>query len=534
MRLYKRAIKIDMMDTINRCYLDADQSRIKLALDRLEDLELELGEQPRIFYAEGMLRKDLLGQGVLAFGCFAKALKLDPNYSNAACNAAGYAPNEVEFRAYNKIAARLSPPDRQIFTHQVDLLNQGIPYWQIILPRAISVAKENTAYASLIDVALASGTIPRDKELEYRQKRFQILRNQDKLDQSLRESMAEEYPPEERLALFEALNELEKAIILDRYEATFWNFRAAWKNLLRQYDEAILSADEAIRLRPNGYYHPYHNKAIALSKLGKINDAKACAEEAILQMKQIGDEDDLKIIQELVDDLHYPDHSITWAKMLQVITDIMEACHLKAQQEWDALGGHSENKRMSLKQAEILFKNRIYNLQPNPNNALHYVPSMAHLLTYFSPELCCEVLQELQKTDMATFENCMLANLYISAHGEAIMRHDSLRLNIFTYFAETIKTGNQKILQDQYRKSILNVSVAATDEMCHLDQLMRKELQSIHPDLPIMIANQEPSNDEEIIYAQNVILSRLQGTPYVIDANQFGLNLLSIIMPIIN
>ncbi|MEI7845035.1 MAG: hypothetical protein WCK35_04435 [Chloroflexota bacterium] len=518
MRLYRRAIKTDMMDTINRCYFDADHGRIKLALDRLKDLEAELGEQPRILYAEGMLRKDLLGQGLLAFNCFAHALELDPGYANAACNAAVNAPNETEYRKYSAIAARLSPADRPSLEHGLELLDQGTPYWQIVLNQ-IGDDEQTPAYGSALDLALASETLPEENELSSRTARFQLLRKQDLVDQKMRELMAEDFPPNERLALLEALKELEKTIELDPYDATFWNFRSGWNNLLRRYHDAILFADKAIELRPDGYHRPHHNKAIAYFRLGKKTEALACAREALVQMEKSGEREDAKIVQDLIDEVNKPDHITSWHEILPLLSQIIQAAHLRAEQELDVIGGNSKNTRITVIQAKQLFEYRIKNLHPNPKNALHYVPAMAHILTYFSPEVCFTILQEIQKTDQLTFENCMLANLYLPAFGEPILQRDALRLNIITMFAEAIKTGSQESIRNQYRKLILDVSAVASNEMANLDQSMRKELELIHPDLPRLISDQNPSSQAEKLQAQNTILARLQGIPYVVDSN---------------
>jgi tetratricopeptide (TPR) repeat protein len=263
MRLYERSIDFDLNRTINRCYFDADHGRIKLALDRLKDLEMELGENPKIHYAEGMLRKDSLKQGVEAFECYVKALELEPNYENAAVNAAVYAPNENDFRKYAKIASKLAPKDAAIFQNQISTLDEGhYPYWQKLISTSARV-KGNPELGAVIDLILSSTTLPSETELDFRRERFQILRNLDSSDQAKRESMGESFPDDERLALHEALEEIDKAIELDPYDATFWNYKAAWYRSLGRYKDALASADKAIELRPKGYHLPYYNKAVS-------------------------------------------------------------------------------------------------------------------------------------------------------------------------------------------------------------------------------------------------------------------------------
>jgi hypothetical protein len=51
---------------VERCYFDAEQSRLKLALDRLRGLDDQFPEDGRITYAQGLLRRKYLGQGIQA------------------------------------------------------------------------------------------------------------------------------------------------------------------------------------------------------------------------------------------------------------------------------------------------------------------------------------------------------------------------------------------------------------------------------------------------------------------------------------
>jgi len=225
MRLTKRSLANDLTDTIDMSNHNADHARVKLAIDRLKDFEMELGENPRIYYAEGLLWSLSLGQGIKAFQCFAKALELDPSYENAAVNAAMYAPNEEEFRIYGDIVSRLSP-DRKIYIHKkINALSQGIPYWKVILSE---YEEKKSIISAKIELALASAKLDSEQELNYRRNRFEILRSIDLENQRMRESKGEAFPSDERLALQEALLELEKAIVLDPYDATFWNYKAEW------------------------------------------------------------------------------------------------------------------------------------------------------------------------------------------------------------------------------------------------------------------------------------------------------------------
>ena len=486
MRLTKRSIAADLMDTITMSNYNADHGRVSLALERLKDLEMELGENPRISYAEGLLWSSSLGQGRKAYECFARAVELDPGYVNAACNACYFAPTEEEYRKYCDLLSHLSPMEAQRFIHR---LGQGLPYWQILLNER---ERETPEFGAKLELALASGTLPAEQELDCRRARFTLLRKTDSTEEKLREAKGEAYPPDERLALQEALTELEKAIVLDPYDATFWNFKAAWCRLLGRFDEGLKSADEAIKLRPVGYHRPFHNQAIIYADLGKIPEAIACAKEALAQLEHSTEKADLPIIQKMIDDLATPHSPVELSDLIPIMRQVVSA----AREEMTQLTGRTQDERASLGKMVEMIEYRIHNLQPSPDNALHYVPSMAQILANLTPETAFLVLQEMKKKNRVDFENSLTAALYIAAHGEKIMQRDALRLLILTLFANVADSENEEPIREQYRNLILNVSAAATDEMKDLDQLMRKELARIHPDLPGVIVDQESSDEE--------------------------------------
>jgi tetratricopeptide (TPR) repeat protein len=516
MRLYERAIEFDLMRTIQRCYFDADCGRIKLALDRLKDLEMELGENPKIYYAEGMLRKDSMEQGIKAFSCYTKALELDPNYENAAVNAAAYAPNEEEIRKYIKIAAKLAPIDASIIQKRLEILDESCyKFWQVLIGNSV-----DTERGALIELALSSTKFPLETELKYRRDRFQILRSLDNSDQMKRETMCEFFPPNERLALHEALEELNRAIDLDPYDATFWNYKASWCRFLGRYEEAIISADEAIKQRPIGYHLPHHNKALIFAKQRKIPEAIACAQEALAQAIAGEKSDEIFVIQELIADLNSPIEEVLLDEMLPVITQIVRTAHITANREINLImQSNNKDNRASIAEMVDLVKRGINNLHPSPNNAMDYVPGMAELLSYFTPETLFVTLDQIQMSDNISYQNSLTATIYIAVHSEKIMQRDALRLLVLTIFKNAISSGNGDMVRDQYRKAILEVSAAAKDEISNLDQLMRMELERIHPDFPRLIADQAPPDEKGKERARKDTLSKLQGTPYIVNSN---------------
>ena len=133
MRLYRRSKQIDLNDTIALCDFDADHGRVKLAPERLHDLEKEVGADAKISYAEGLLRRDFLGQGQQAFQCFVRAQELNPQHALAACNAALCAPSEAAFRQWARVASRLSSPDTPLLQQKIQQLAKGTSYQELLL-----------------------------------------------------------------------------------------------------------------------------------------------------------------------------------------------------------------------------------------------------------------------------------------------------------------------------------------------------------------------------------------------------------------
>ncbi|MBK9681521.1 MAG: hypothetical protein IPO69_22145 [Saprospiraceae bacterium] len=65
MRLYRRSHH-DMINDIKRCFFEAQQGWITIALDRLRDIAEEFPNDSTAFNAQGILNKDYLGKGLVA------------------------------------------------------------------------------------------------------------------------------------------------------------------------------------------------------------------------------------------------------------------------------------------------------------------------------------------------------------------------------------------------------------------------------------------------------------------------------------
>ena len=532
-RLYLRSKKLDMMDTITRCYFDADNGRVKLALERLKDLEDEIGEDAHISYAEGILWRDHLGKGVQAYHCFTKALNLDPSHADSAFNAAILAPDEANFRRCAEISNTLSAQDTESFIPALEALSQGLSYLDFLLGRlqaATSPEREPGPISSLMEVALLAISPSSDEELALRKGRAQLLRQLDLSEAQLRETMAEDYPAEERLALSEGLAELDKILVLDEWDSEMWNFKSAWSLLLRNFPQAVACADRAIELRPDGYCRPYHNKATALWEMGKRDEALVSLEIALHQAEISSQPEEIERLKPLLDAwLQIHQNNLAVASLSQAqpfLKRIVTAAGLTAKKDLEALFQSDPASRgfqgSIFEFAATAFNQRIERLRRDPHDAMPYVPAMAQALSYMGPEACLSMLNViLTRGGAAAYENCMLATLYIAAHAEPIMQRDALRLLILTILMPALTTAQEADIRDVYRKLILEVSAAATDELAQLDALMRFEMAKILRDLPIWVANQEQVDQRGIERAKNKILRKLQGEPFVNRAENF-------------
>ena len=145
-----------------------------------------------------------------------------------------------------------------------------------------------------------------------------------------RKSMGEDFPPQDQLALAEALSEIDQALALDEYDAELWNLKAAWCVLARRYEESIACADQAIELRPEGYPEPYQNKTISLWWLGRRTEARACAETGIRQAEAGHREEQIDRIKGMIHDLAATEGVPTLPDMQPLMEGVVRAAVVSA------------------------------------------------------------------------------------------------------------------------------------------------------------------------------------------------------------
>jgi tetratricopeptide (TPR) repeat protein len=503
------------MFSINRCFIEADHGRVKLALERLRDLADQFPPNPHIWYAEGLIRRDYLGLGSEARATFQRAYEIalgKPDKQEtrwvAACNVAGLAANEQEFRHWAEVAFKETPTEHRSdgypFAERLAALDRGESYSALLFEegRLASEAGGLGTSAAMRDVALLSGELTLGEELDAHKSRAQSLRAVDERENRYREPMGEEFPADERLALHEAIKALDAAIALDDHDAELWNFKSAWCYLLGEYQEAIQNADQAIALRPHHYPRPHINKASALWQLDRLDEAQACAREAVKQAQGYEVLAALKQAEALVEECSKPRVNPTIDDLQPRIKALLAGAHSISQEE---LGQH--RRHIPIENIVRRLINHLPQVRSNP--FLGYVPVVADLLCDFTPETAFCVSLKVAGSRGEVVEYCLTAALHIAAHSVNVQRRDATRyLALMTLFMM-----DSSAIRAYYRQAILEPSAAATDEMSQLDEIVREELGRINRQFPELIADQEPVDEAGRARATRNILSHLTGNP---------------------
>ncbi|OGL44641.1 MAG: hypothetical protein A2161_07845 [Candidatus Schekmanbacteria bacterium RBG_13_48_7] len=502
MRLYNRS-KDDKINALNRCSFDAEHGRVHLAIQRLADLEMEFGQDSEILVAEGILRKDFLGQGLKASSIFEKAYELNPKNKNAAINAAFLCRNEQEFGKWSNIAKKNTPKDHSVHRFISDVTKQlemGTPFESLLFISA-QQRFDDKSYgicAAVAQLGLAIIQHHLEDEVQTRRMRAQSLRALDAAAHQFRENNFESFPPDERLALQEAFIELDQAIALDEYDAELWNLKSAWSLFLEKYESAIEFADKAISLRSHNYPKPHTNKANAYHCMKKDKEALKCANEALEQAKQCKSIEDMTQIQNVIRAYSRPSLEPNIQSFEKPIVSILNAAAITADLELGQLNNSVDK----------LTKDIIQQIHKHTlSTTKEFVPLMAKLLSDLTPETVFCVVQYIPNYDQNAFDHCLNAALYVTAHSDNILQRDAARFLILSFF------GAMKgdAVRRAYRRAILETSAAATGAMSHLNDIVQKELNRMNSWFPKLISDQEPVDQQGRARAERSILSRFYG-----------------------
>lgn len=495
---------------VERCFFDAEQGRLMLALDRLRGLDEQFPDDGRIVYAQGLLLRKYLGQGIQAKALFERSYGLglrtgrtDHTCWYSAANVTMLAGNEEEFRRWADLTMSApAPPNTQKPDYGEHFRNfeSGAPYWFCMATYAEIEAKRSDfgAAAAILETIMAAGGVG-ENEVSLRRPRAQWIRELDKRHQQQREACREAFPAEERLALHEAVNELDRSITIDPYDAELWNLKAAWMNLLEHYSDALQAATRAIEIR-DPYAKAHINAGTALVGLGRQVEGLQQIEEAVRQATASGDHRDLDQAQTLRQAFGNPSTKASLDTLLPVLEEFLKSSenNSKAEMEREHSPGFSIDK--------VTRRLVTHSRKIRGAFGIGYVPMIAELLSDFTPETVWVVIVKGQQAAPTLYKSWLAAVIYLAAKCDGVERRDATRLFVLLLLAPL----NSQSIRGMYREYVLAVSEGSQGEFA-LDSLVRTELARVHPQLPGLIAEQQSIELRERQRAVDEVLGSLRG-----------------------
>lgn len=511
MRFYSESPKA-LPYLVERCYFDAEQGRLKLACERLNSYDQQFPDQAAIIYAQGLLRRKYLGQGLAARDLFERSYKLALPAGAAdhvgwlsASNVTMLSPNEEEFRRWAAVTVSapsppgVDKPDYSDFFRNFE--SSGAPYWGCLVSYAEVLEKSGDfgSCAATFEVALkAADNSMGEREVHARRRRAQWIRELDKQHQQQRESGGEHFPDDERLALHEALAELERALTCDPYDAELWNLKAAWYVLLGRHDSALSAARRAIEAR-EPYAKAHINAGSSLLGLGKETEARQEFDVAVAQAQAADDGASDQQARDLLRSLSAEPTS-SWTSVKGQLHAFLEASSNNSRAEMERL--HSPGFRLEqVVSHSVSFSRKIRGPQGSGS-----VPLLAELLSDFTPETVWCVLRKARKAAPEFADSWLAASLFLILHCDGPERRDAVRL-LALCMVEALELEEIRSL---YRRSVL-ATTAAWGEQCPLDEIARAELGRIQTALPAFIAVQDPIRSDEREQAFNGPVGSLAG-----------------------
>jgi tetratricopeptide (TPR) repeat protein len=504
MCLYHR--RPEMKQTIlDLCFAEARQGHVDLALLRLEDLLQDFGRDSQILYEKALITWEFLGRGRETGDQFRQAYAADPCHAYAAQNASYLAEDAQAFREWVEIARMISPrhdPWVSRVPNILSELDQGASYQELLIDAAHhhQEAKRFGKAAAAAELALLAGELPPDREANLRWGRAHSLRALDREAHQAQEARFEAFPPEERLTLQEAVRELERAQELDPYMPELRNLRAAWLILLGRYEEAVASTEAAIQLRPHLYAGPHINKAQALLNLGRIGEAQLAAQEALKQAQASGVPVDLEQASFFVrktqnPTVHqtrdYEQHIRSWGRLSsREVTEVLS------------------HRKLSLSRYGREVLARFHSLSPLNQGAILL---MAELLSGGDRDILAEVSKNIHKSETEVRQAMVSAALTLTVHTNGVLPRDAARFLV----AVLLEDPELPAIRLAYRSLILAPAAAGSPAWAWLPERMERELARLQPDLPGLIARQDPPDEVEKEQARRSILKDFKEIPTV-------------------
>lgn len=503
-----------------RCFADAENGRVWLALMRLEDLREQFPDDANVDYAEALIRIDYLGEGLKAGQLCWKASQSEPRLREALFNSVKYAPDRETF--LNRISkVIISFPNEQgiVSLQAMELANHadGNLYWfylRNLLDPELN-EKRPGEYAAIIELILNDGgdNIPPEEYAKLLRIRGESLRKIDRNAENRLRFQGEQFLSDERIALATALKEFEENIT-DPYFRNMetLNLCSAWSMLLGFFDQSIKYADKAIELGGIEYLYPHRNKALSLWGTGKQKESLDLDQETLHKAETAGDEVQAEEIRKAIAD-HRKKLPENLAEFRPAIEVVLGGAGDVAYQEITA-------GKSTLEGISSQFQIRLNKIGRRWTVA--YVPLMSEMFAFFSPEaahfIIVDAINKLpDNTKNEILDNISMALRYLAAYGTAVVKHDSVRL-IALQILGTLEAN--KMLKI-YRQSILNLSVASLGSpLSMLSELVKKEMSRISFYLPFCIENQPVINNDELEIAHRLIHDRFTLTERELKSNK--------------
>jgi tetratricopeptide (TPR) repeat protein len=508
----------------DHAHWDAEHGRTKLAIARLDELAGYFSPNPHIEYDRGLLWYHHVGNAKRAREHFLESYRLATEQRVRSTQwfaalylwkVAGSVDESEQWIDRALAAAARLDPERLALKQYRQWLRQG-EYCAVMWFHALGSAEHGNfgTAAAIAEISLAAGVGNPQTEVSRRGTRAEWLRMLDRMEQQQRVTMGEQYPPEERIALAEAVAENERALAADPHDARLWNFRSAWLRSLGKYEEALAAADRALKLRPWGYSRPWMNKATTYFELKRDNEALDCARRALDIATAAGPEfaDDIASATRLIGMLGQPRGPVTLADVGPVMLAAAAAAEHTCQLIW---GGRDRS-------AFLARGVRARMRTVGSRQAISYVPLMEQFLSDFCPEVAFRTFRELSPRSASEFERCMSAAMFLAATESGVIQRDAARFLLLVLFSWAVESP--EFVRRGYRLTILRLCRSAVPPLSNLDAILRVEMARFHAELPRLICDQEPLTEEERLQGLRILEAHYTRDPreFMMDAPQVG------------
>jgi hypothetical protein len=270
-------------------------------------------------------------------------------------------------------------------------------------------------------------------------------------------------------------------------------------NLLERYSDALKAAMRAIEIR-DPYAKAHINAATALVGLGRQVEGLQQIDEALHQATAVGDDRDIDQARTLKHAFTNPASKPSLDALLPLLQEFLGSSDRisKAEMEREHSPGFGIDK---VTRRLLLHSGKIRGAL-----GIGYVPMIAELLSDFTPETVRIVIATGQQSASSLYEAWLAAVVYLAAKCDGAERRDAARLFVLLL----ISSLDARRIRGMYREYILATSEGSQGEL-HLDPVIRTELARVHPQLPALIADQQPIEPHERQRAIHEILSSLTG-----------------------